>query len=237
LTKKTIYIGYDPRERAAYGVAQSSLQRRLSTSIPIHALALGDVINRGLYTRPTEVREGRLWDVISGAWMSTEHANARFLAPALAKTGWALFMDGDMLVRSDVAEVFEDLDPAKAVYCVKHRHEPEAGPKMDGQVQQPYARKNWTSFMLLNCDHPANRALTPDLINTAPGRDMHRFCWLESEDLIGELDPAWNWLVGHSDPAIEPKVVHFTDGVPDMPGYENVPYADEWRAELRRMAA
>jgi hypothetical protein len=33
--------------------------------------------------------------------------------------------------------------------------------------------------MVFNCDHPANRALTLDLINTVPGRDLHRFCWLD----------------------------------------------------------
>ena len=40
----------------------------------------------------------------------------------------------------------------------------------------------------------------------------------------------WNYLVGHSNSGIDPKVVHFTEGVPDMDGYEHVPYADEWRA-------
>jgi hypothetical protein len=29
---------------------------------------------------------------------------------------------------------------------------------------------------------------------------------------------------------VDPSVVHFTEGYPDMPGYENVPFADEWRA-------
>lgn len=240
MTKKTVYIGYDPRERAAYGVAISSLQRRLSESIPIHALALADLIERGLYTRPIEVRAdgatSRLWDTISDAPMSTEHACARFLVPHLAKEGWALFMDGDVLVRDDVAKLFEGLDDDKAAYCVKHEYAPVEGVKMDGQVQTAYARKNWSSVMLLNCDHPANAALTAEVINTVPGRDLHRFFWLQ-DDLIGALDPAWNFLVGHTDPAIEPKIAHFTEGLPDMPGYENVPFANEWRAELQRMAA
>jgi hypothetical protein len=49
--------------------------------------------------------------------------------------------------------------------------------------------------MLFNCDHPSNKKLTVEMINTLPGRDLHRFCWLE-DDEIGELDPGWNWLVG-----------------------------------------
>jgi hypothetical protein len=27
---------------------------------------------------------------------------------------------------------------------------------MDGQAQTRYARKNWSSVMVFNCDHPAN---------------------------------------------------------------------------------
>ena len=85
--------------------------------------------------------------------------------------------------------------------------------------------------MVFNVDHPANKELTVELINTLPGRDLHRLCWLSDGD-IGAIDSSWNWLVGHSDDSIEPKSVHFTEGVPDMPGYENVRYADEWRAAL-----
>jgi hypothetical protein len=177
-----------------------------------------------------------MWDVISDAPMSTEHANARFLVPHLAHHGWALFVDGDVLARANLVRVFDGLDKGKAVYCVQHQYEPINSSKMDGQVQTIYSRKNWSSFMIFNCDHPANKALTLDLINTTPGRDLHRFCWLEDTD-IGALDPSWNFLVGHTDPAIEPNVVHFTDGVPNMPGYETVPYSDEWRAELSRWAA
>lgn len=236
MTDNAIYVGWDAREADAYAVAVGSVSRRLSRFIPTHGLVLEDMKGRGLYTRPTERRDGRLWDVISDAPMATEHACARFLVPTLAKRGWALFMDGDMLALTDLAELFDGLDPAMALYCVKHRHEPPEGVKMDNQLQTRYARKNWSSLMVFNCDHPANAALTVELVNTVPGRDLHRFCWLP-DALIGELSPSWNFLVGHTDISIEPKIVHFTDGVPDMPGYENVPYADLWRAELLRLAA
>jgi hypothetical protein len=127
------------------------------------------------------------------------------------------------------------LDKSKAVYCVHHRHDPIAAVKMDGQAQTKYARKNWTSFIIFQCDHPANRRLTLDMINNLPGRDLHRLCWLEDNE-IGELPPTWNWLAGHSDPSINPMVVHHTDGVPDMPGYENAPFAEEWRERVNDWA-
>lgn len=201
-----------------------------------HGLVLSELRAKGLYSRPTSRRDGRLWDDLSDAPMSTEFACSRFLVPLLAKEGMALFMDSDMLVRGNLDRLFEVLDYRKAVTVVKHRFDPPEGVKMDGQAQLRYARKNWSSFMIFNVEHRANRRLTLEMINSVPGRDLHRFCWLE-DDEIGEIGAEWNWLVGHSDPAIEPKVVHFTDGIPSMPGYEDQPFADEWRGELYRWAA
>ena len=236
MNSKSIYIGWDPREIDAFNVARHSVLRHMTQSIPVNSLRLDALIESGLYKRPIEYRgDNQMWDPISEAPMSTQHANARFLTPHLAKTGWALFMDGDMLALDDLSKVFEGLDDNKAVYCVQHKHEPTAGMKMDGQLQTLYARKNWSSFMLFNCAHEANNGLTLDIINMLPGRDLHRFCWLDDSE-IGALDPKWNFLVGHSDSRIlNPWVVHFTSGTPDMPGYENCAFADEWRAELARI--
>ena len=236
---RTIYIGYDPREEAAFGVCLSSLLSRMSEPIPVHKLALGELRARGLYTRPTTHKGNHLIDMLSarddydGA-MSTEHAIARFFVPLLAKSGWVLFMDGDMLVRDDICKVFEGLDDTKAVYCVQHDHRPPTDAKMDGQIQTRYYRKNWSSFLIFNCDHPAHKCL-PKIVNDIPGRDLHAFGWLEDEE-IGKLDQKWNYLVGWTDARVEPAVVHFTEGLPDMPGYSNVAYADEWRAELAKIA-
>jgi lipopolysaccharide biosynthesis glycosyltransferase len=172
--------------------------------------------------------------VISDAPMSTEFAISRFLVPHLAHDGWALFLDADMLALGDLAQLFDAADERFAIMCVKHDYAPTATMKMDGQQQTLYARKNWSSLMLFNCDHPANAALTVEMINTLPGRDLHRFCWLD-DSLIGALDPKWNWLVGHSSPEIEPAIVHFTEGGPWFPGFENVPYANAWRTELQNL--
>jgi hypothetical protein len=234
--KQSIWIGFDPREADAFAVARHSINRHLITPIPVRGVVLSGLRAAGLYNRPTSRRDGRLWDEISEAPMATEFACSRFLVPDLAQSGWAVFMDCDMLVRTDLMKLFQQADPAKAVQVVKHNHQPPEGIKMDGQAQTRYARKNWSSVILWNVDHPANKALTIELVNSIPGRDLHRFCWLE-DDLIGELHPKWNWLVGHSDPEIDPAIVHFTDGIPTMQGYEDSEYADEWRAELERWAA
>lgn len=237
--KRTVFVGWDARETNAFIVARRSLRRHISANkVWMDWISLGALQHRGLYTRPIEHRDGPngnpiMWDVISDAPMSTEHACARFLCKELAQTGWALFTDGDVLFRADVNELFDQLDPAKALYCVHHKRTQTTGVKMDGQMQTQYSRKNWSSVMAFNCEHPANLALTVELINSVPGRDLHRYCWLSDAD-IGELGAEWNYLVGESPECADPKICHFTLGVPDMPGYWDVPYADEWRAELLR---
>jgi len=225
---RSIYIGYDPREHVEFEVAASTASQ-FSTDVDIEPIHLPALQDAGLYTRRIERRGAQLFDPISNAPMATEFAISRFLTPLLARTGWALFMDSDVLVRGSLDDLFDHADDRYAVMCVKHSHNPVGTVKMDGQAQTSYARKNWSSVMLFNCQHSANAGLTVDLINTVPGRDLHRFCWLADNE-IGGLGAQWNFLVGHSPQHINPRIVHFTDGTPLMSGYESQTYADEWRA-------
>lgn len=237
MTQRKVYIGFDGREVDAFAVARQSLSRNAGPDVWIKGLILSDLEMQGLYRRPMEIRDGRRWDLISSAPMSTEFAISRFFVPYLARTGAALFMDCDMLVRGKIEQLFDLFDPRYAVQVVKHDHQPAAGTKMDDQIQTAYPRKNWSSVCLFNCDHPANRKLTPDFINEQTGLALHQFRWLEDE-LIGELPLGCNWLVNHSADAINPLIVHFTDGVPSMKGHETDGgiYAEEWRWHLREWA-
>jgi lipopolysaccharide biosynthesis glycosyltransferase len=230
--KRSIWIGFDPREAAAYAICRDSIRRNLTQPIPIHGVVLDDMRRDGLYTRPIEFRDGQLYDPISAAPMSTEFAISRFFVPTMAERGWALFMDCDMLVRTSLVRLFESLDPRYAVYCVKHSHVPNEIVKMDGQTQTKYPRKNWSSFCVFNCDHTANKRLNVRSLNKLPGRDLHAFCWLH-DDEIGELGPEWNYLVGISQETIRPNVIHYTKGGPWMDGFEEVEFADQWNEALR----
>lgn len=238
---RSIYLGWDPREAEAFRVARASLIRHMTPAIPLYWLSLNELQQKGLYRRPFEWRQltpdrAIMWDVISDAPQSTEHANSRWLVKELAGRGWVMFADCDVLFRSNVNQLFDGLDPAKALYCVQHDYQPIGATKMDGQVQTKYHRKNWSSVFVMNAEHPANAALTLEMINTQPGRNLHAFCWLEDED-IGALDPGWNYLVGVSPPCERVHLAHFTLGTPDMPGYADCEFADEWRQELARRAA
>jgi lipopolysaccharide biosynthesis glycosyltransferase len=230
----SLFIGYDPRENLAYEVCAHSVKKRCSGPLTVQPIKLNDVRAKGLYTRPTEKRGHQLWDVLSDAPMSTEFAISRFLTPLLSQTPWAVFCDCDFLWLDDIAKLFALADEKYAVMCVQHNHKPPEKEKMDGQAQLQYARKNWSSLMLWNCKHPANAALTVDVINRVPGRDLHRFFWLKDEE-IGSLPPAWNWLEGHSDPAIHPSVVHYTRGGPWFDHMKNCAYAEEWLKEAEEI--
>lgn len=226
-----IFVGFEPREADAFAVTVHSI-RKNEGRIPIHALILDDLIKKGLYRRPTE----NGWDVISDAPMATEFAISRFLTPVIAGSGLALFMDCDMLVRAPLMPLFAMArqHPEIALWCVKHDHRPTNTLKMDGVVQTTYDRKNWSSVMLFNCDHKANKLLTVDSVNTVKGLRLHQLSWLRDNE-IGELPSVWNYLVGHMK-FPNPNIVHFTDGVPSMQGYENCEYADEWREMLKDWA-
>lgn len=225
-----VWIGFDAAEMQACNVATQSLLR-LTSRREVRVDRLCRLALRGNYRRPTTVMpNGQLFDEVSGAPMSTDHAIARFFVPWLSDyQGWALFTDGDVLFREDVRQLFAQADERYAVQVVQHPPLLEEGEKKDGHIQQAYRRKNWSSVALFNCGHPANRALTLDVLNSWPGRDLHAFNWL-SDDLIGALDMRWNYLAGVSAPQADPALVHFTLGVPTVHGHEQDAFADEWRS-------
>ena len=219
------YIGYDQREDAGFQVCRDSMLRHASEPVNIIRLDQQWLRDIGLYRR-NAYRQGEQWfDTIDDKPFSTEFSFTRFLVPSLQPDGWALFCDSDFLWRADVAELMAHADDRFAVMVVKHKFQPKDTSKMRGQAQQQYPRKNWSSLILWNCSHP-NR-LTPFEANTRYGSWLHGFRWLE-EGQIGRLNECWNWLEGHSPKEGMKKAVHFTRGTPDMPGWENVEFADEW---------
>lgn len=232
-----IYVGFDKRMPAAYKVCVSSILKTSKTPCKISPLLIDNLQGQGLYNRETIRKDGNLFDVISDAPMSTEFAISRFLVPILSgRKGWSLFCDSDFLFLDDVSEIFAKAKNKYAVMCVKHVYNPENDIKMDGQRQTNYFRKNWSSLILFNNEHPANQDLDVQAINSMPGRDLHAFCWLKDEE-IGNISEQWNWLEGHSSGDIRPKAVHYTRGTPDMPGYDKTPYSDIWHKYNEEMNA
>jgi Lipopolysaccharide biosynthesis proteins, LPS:glycosyltransferases len=239
--KYTIYMGYDPREALAYDVAQHSILSRTDPEeVEIIPLNLENVEVKEILTRPIERRDGKLWCPISQAPMATEFAISRFCVPFLQDHGWALFIDSDVICLGDIRELFALANPAYSVMCVKHEQKVKDGEtKMDGQLQTFYARKNWSSCVLWNCDKHicGNSKLTLKALNTWLGRDLHAFKWLHDYE-IGELPKKWNHLVGVGvgpDSDDLHGVLHFTLGGKWLPGWKGGTMDFFWEEERAAM--
>lgn len=222
-----VYLGWDSRETIAYDVAEYSIRKHASSPVTVTPLKLTEPpISDLLAGRPVERRDGQLWCPISDAPMSTEFAISRFAIPFMQSEGFALYADCDVLCLTDIAELFALADPQYAVQVVKHEHTPVEATKMDGQIQTSYQRKNWSSVILWNCEHPANKRLSLRKLRTWPGRQLHAFKWLPDET-IGVLPDAWNHLVGVTT-SDQPKMLHYTLGGPWLSGWQGGPQDAVW---------
>jgi hypothetical protein len=219
-----IFIGFDPLESVAFHGCVHSLMTHASQPLSLNPLNLDNLLDH--FDRPRDPKQ------------SNTFSFSRFLVPYLMEfEGWALFMDCDMMLRTDVLRVFEAVEqnPGKAVYVVKHDYEIKETTKYLNTVQYSYPRKNWSSFVLWNCSHPSNRAVTREWVHEATGLELHRFTWLK-DDEIGELDIRWNWLVGdYCNPPEDVYNVHWTLGGPYFNEYQNVDFAPEWFSMRDRM--
>lgn len=213
-----IYIGYDEIESISYYTLMHSIMLNCNKPIAFHPVKKSLM---PFYTRKRDPKQ------------SNEFSFTRFLVPYMNKyTGWALFMDCDMLVRTDINELFELRDESKALMVCKHDYKPKDSVKFLGNIQYPYPKKNWSSVMLFNCSHFHTRRLTPEYVNTATGLDLHQMKWT---DRVGELPLEWNWLDEYSyNP--DAKNVHFTNYGPWLDGHEHVDYAEEWYTQKSLMS-
>ena len=218
----TVYVGWDSREDISYQVCEHSIKRRDPGAIVI-PLKQKDMRSDGLYRRDID------------KLATTEFTFTRFFIPYLqGYKGWAVFCDCDFVWKVSTTELEQYCDNSKAVVCVQHDYAPQEGSmKMDGQVQTVYPRKNWSSMVLWNCAHPANKILTPEVLNKETPQFLHRFSWLADSE-IGSLPHHYNWLVGwYQEPRDGvPKILHYTEGGPWFDGYRDCEYADVWKKEI-----
>lgn len=213
-----VFVGFDPREAVAYHTFCQSVLERASLPVSFTPLALNALAGY----RETHT-DG-----------SNSFIYSRFLTPYLCGfDGWALFADGDMICRADIAELWALRDPRHAVQVVKHDYQTKAAQKYLGNKNENYPRKNWSSVMLFNCDHPKHRLLTPEFLQRTTGKFLHRFEWLDDAD-IGELPRVWNWLTTEYEDNYDAKLLHYTLGTPCFKDYENAEMADEWHAARAR---
>ena len=217
-----VFLGYDHREAVAYHVACHSIHVRSSQPVEIAPVMLSQL--EGVFTRERNNLQ------------STDFSFSRFLVPYLCNyQGWALFADSDVICLEDIANLWALRDDRYAVMCVHHDHQPKEETKFLGEPQTQYEKKNWSSVMLMNA--AKCKALTPEYVNTKSGLELHRFHWLDGDDLIGEIPPKWNHLVDYNPELAENElgILHYTEGGPYFEDYKDCGYADLWRREYDAM--
>lgn len=221
-----IYIGYDSSnygQELAYKICHRSILMNCNIPINIFPIKKKEMEERGLYYRKDN----------NG---STEFTYTRFLAPYLNNyQGYALFCDSDFLWTCNINELISFIkDTNYAVMCVKHDYTNcPTKTKMDGQVQEYYPRKNWSSLMLFNCSHPSIKNLNINTINTQTPAWLHRMSWCKDEE-IGSLPIEYNYLVGYYTNISNPKGIHYTDGGPWYIDYKNIDFATDWLSYLNQ---
>jgi lipopolysaccharide biosynthesis glycosyltransferase len=211
-----VFVGYDPREAIAYHTCVNSIIRNSSKPVAIIPLALN------LFKDYSETHTDG----------SNHFIYTRFLVPHLMQyRGHAIFIDGDMIVRGDIAELWDLQNSYMDVQVVKHDYKTRMTEKYLGSKNENYPRKNWSSVMLWNCNSFPNRKLTPAFIEKSTGAELHRFTWLE-DARIGELPAEWNWLDVEYEYNPSAKLVHFTLGTPCFHEFANQGnFSNEWHRE------
>ncbi len=210
-----VFVGYDPREAIAYHTCVNSIIRNSSRPVAIVPVALN------LFRDYSETHTDG----------SNHFIYTRFLVPHLMEyTGWAIFIDGDMIVRGDIAELWDLQNPYNDVMVVKHDYKTRMTEKYLGSKNEDYPRKNWSSVILWNCNSHPNRKLTSEFVQKATGAELHRFSWLLDER-IGELPPEWNWLPDEYGPNPDAKLLHYTLGTPCFHEFADTPQCEDWHRE------
>ena len=217
-TQVNVFIGLDEPHKISYDTCKYSiLSKNKKYKLNIKPIN---------YNTVTDYKKKKSKDE------STQFSFARFWTPYESNfKGISIFVDGDFLFLDSIDSLIDLYDPKKAVMVCKHDYIPTNTIKMDGKKQTIYPRKNWSSLIIFNNEHPKNKTLEPWLLNDLTGAYLHRFMWLADRD-IGSLPLEWNWLVGYYEELKEfkPKALHFTEGGPWLEEYKNCPYNKIWRS-------
>jgi hypothetical protein len=186
-----VFIGFDPRQPIAYNVLQFSIARRCSEPVAITPLILSQlpIKRRGL----------------------TEFTFSRFLVPWLCGyEGRALFLDADMLVKGDIAELFALGDDSQV------------------QVMMDQARFERPSAMLFN--NAKCKVLTPEFVDDTSQNPLE-LKWAHD---VGKFPLEWNQIVGYG-PTQPAKLYHYTRGIPVWTETQNNPEDVLWHRECKEM--
>ena len=214
-----IVVGFDQKESVAYHTFTQSVIDKSSMPVRFMPLSVGSLTNY------KEVHKDG----------SNDFIYSRFLVPYLMKfKGWAIYADGDMVCLKDIKKLWDLRDDKFAVQVVKHDYKTKIKNKYWGNKNEDYPRKNWSSLILWNCEHPSHKVLSPEFIQEQPGSFLHRFSWILDEE-IGEIEKEWNWLAMEYEEKNDINLIHYTIGTPCFEEYKNKSLSSYWKKSFLNM--
>ena len=207
-----IFIGFDEKEAVVFHTCVQSIIEKCKVPVSIHPL------NLQMFQNYKETHSDG----------SNNFIYSRFLVPYLNNfQGKALFLDGDMIVNDDLNNLFDQFDEKYAVQVIKHDYKTKFPVKYLGHKNEDYPKKNWSSVILFNCEHKKNSILTPEFIDRSSGSYLHRFRWLNEND-VGEIPGGWNHLVLEYEEKPKANILHYTVGAPCFEEFNQGAEADIW---------
>lgn len=213
-----VFVGADRSQQLAVPVLEYSIKRH--TTAQVEVIPMLDLP----VPVPQDPRNGQ----------RTGFSFSRFCIPKLAGyKGRAIYMDADMLVFSDIRELWNiPFDGAKVIIQQEVKFEEQTTAK----VGAPKKRKKQCAVMLLDCER-----LDWDIQDIVAGMDrgaydyeqlMYDMCILREDEIKYGVPFEWNSLE-HWDPTT--RLLHYTDVYTQPWTAVGNPLGYLWFAEVRRM--
>lgn len=209
-----VFVGADRSQLLAVRVLEHSIRRHTSSAVEVHPLV--DVPQR----EPKDPLQRK----------RTGFSFARFLIPSLcAHRGRALYLDADMLVFSDLRQLWDTpFDGAKVVVQEELARREPAGDRRP--------RRRQCSVMLLDCER-----LDWDVDRIIDGLDAGRYtyeqlmfelCLLGDDEVASTIPTRWNSLEHWDESTC---LLHYTDVERQPWTSSGNPLDGKWLDEVRRM--
>jgi hypothetical protein len=188
-----IFVGADRSQLMAVAVLQHSIERHTTTPVRVCPLIDLDL------PEPRDLRQGS----------RTNFSFARFAIPELKSyRGRAIYLDADMLVFRDIAELWS-LPFGQATVNIQEELPEHA--RVQSKAGAPGIRKKQCSVMVIDCEKA--RWNVAEIVGGLDGRYsyeqlMYELCILPEAEIHYGVPFAWNSLEHHD---LETRLIHYTD--------------------------
>ena len=216
----SVYVGADRSQLLAVKVLEHSIKRHTDLPVDVHAMV----------DLPVAVPQDPL------NWQRTGFSFSRFCIPELAGySGKAIYLDADMLVFSDIAELWNI--PFEGAKVIIQAEPPAERQRTNQKKGAPAKRVKQCAVMLLDCDRLSWKV--DNIINSLNADKynyetlMYDLCILEEPEIRYAVPFCWNSMEYYQ--ADETALLHYTDMATQPWVYAQNEYGYLWLEEVRLM--